>query len=86
MRHTHYLHPGEILKEDFLAGYGLSVNAAAKAMGLPRTRLNDIVRGVALPPIPPYASALSSATVPNSGSTCKATMIWRRRKQRLKIA
>ncbi len=45
MRRTHYLHPGEILKEDFLADYDLSVSSAAKAMGLARTRLNDIVRG-----------------------------------------
>ena len=45
MSHTHYAHPGEILKEDFLADYGLSVSAAASAMGLARTRLNDITRG-----------------------------------------
>lgn len=45
MKHTHYLHPGEILKMDYLEGHGLSVKAAAEAMGIPRTRLNDIVRG-----------------------------------------
>ncbi len=45
MAKTHLSHPGGILKRQFLAGYGLSVNAAARAMGLPRTRLNDIVLG-----------------------------------------
>jgi addiction module HigA family antidote len=45
MTRTHFSHPGGILKREFLAEYGLSVNAAAKAMNIPRTRLNDIVRG-----------------------------------------
>ncbi|HEX9837333.1 MAG TPA: HigA family addiction module antitoxin [Alphaproteobacteria bacterium] len=39
------VHPGEILKADFLEPLGLSVNALSKAIGAPRTRLNDIVRG-----------------------------------------
>ncbi len=43
MGKTHYSHPGGILKRQFLDEYGLSVNVAAKAMGLARTRLNDIV-------------------------------------------
>jgi addiction module HigA family antidote len=45
MAKTHFSHPGGILKRQFLAEYGLSVNAAAKAMDMPRTRLNDIARG-----------------------------------------
>ncbi len=43
MRKTHYSHPGGILKRMFLDEYGLSVSVAARAMGLARTRLNDIV-------------------------------------------
>jgi len=39
------LHPGAILKMDYLEGHGLSVKAAAEAMEIPRSRLNDIVRG-----------------------------------------
>jgi addiction module HigA family antidote len=39
------VHPGEILKADFLEPLGLSVNALSRAIGAPRTRLNDIVRG-----------------------------------------
>lgn len=38
-------HPGEILREEFLVPLGLSVYALAKAIVVPRTRLNDIVRG-----------------------------------------
>lgn len=39
------VHPGEILKSEFLEPLGLSVNALSKAIGVPRTRLNDIVLG-----------------------------------------
>jgi addiction module HigA family antidote len=42
---THFSPPGGILKREFLDAYGLSVNAAAKAMNIPRSRLNQIVRG-----------------------------------------
>ncbi|HEY0442455.1 MAG TPA: HigA family addiction module antitoxin [Xanthobacteraceae bacterium] len=39
------VHPGEILKSDFLEPIELSVNALSQAINVPRTRLNDIVRG-----------------------------------------
>ena len=38
------VHPGEILREDFIAPLDISVNALAKHLGIPTTRLNDIVR------------------------------------------
>ncbi len=38
------VHPGEILREDFLAEYALSAGALAKAIGVPRDRLEKIVR------------------------------------------
>lgn len=39
-------HPGEHLREDFLAEYKLTAGALAKAMGLKdRTRIERIVRG-----------------------------------------
>jgi len=37
------VHPGEILKEDFLKPSGLSANALAKALHVPTPRINDIV-------------------------------------------
>jgi len=36
------LHPGEILREEFLRPLGLSPGALAKAMGVPRTRVERI--------------------------------------------
>ncbi len=37
------VHPGEILKEDFLKPLGLSANALAKALRIPAPRINDVV-------------------------------------------
>lgn len=38
-------HPGEILKEEFLAEIGLSQNQLAKALGVPGNRIHAIVNG-----------------------------------------
>jgi addiction module HigA family antidote len=38
------IHPGEILREEFLAPLGLSAGALAKALGVPRTRIERIVK------------------------------------------
>ena len=38
------VHPGEILREDYIKPLGLSVNALAKALHVPTSRINDIVR------------------------------------------
>jgi antitoxin HigA-1 len=37
------VHPGEILKEEYLKPSGLSANALAKALHVPAPRVNDIV-------------------------------------------
>jgi antitoxin HigA-1 len=37
------LHPGEILREDILPEVGLSVTAAAKALGVSRQMVHDIL-------------------------------------------
>lgn len=39
------IHPGEILLEEFLKPLSMSAYAAAKVMGLPRTRIERLVRG-----------------------------------------
>lgn len=39
------VHPGEIIKEDILPSAGLSVTAAAKALGVSRQMLHDILAG-----------------------------------------
>jgi addiction module HigA family antidote len=38
-------HPGDILKTEFLEPMGLSVYALAKALGVPRSRINGVCRG-----------------------------------------
>jgi len=43
------VHPGEVLREDYLKPLNMSVNALAKHLMIPTSRLNDIVlerRGV----------------------------------------
>ena len=38
------IHPGEILREDFLKPLSMSANALAGALHVPPARINDIVR------------------------------------------
>lgn len=38
------MHPGEMLREEFLAPLGLSAGRVARACGVPRTRIERIVR------------------------------------------
>ena len=38
------VHPGEILREDYLVPLGISVNALATALRVPATRLHEIVK------------------------------------------
>jgi len=38
------VHPGEVLREDYLAPLGLSVNALAVALAVPSTRIHEIVK------------------------------------------
>jgi addiction module HigA family antidote len=38
------VHPGEILREDFLGPLEMSVNALAQALRVPATRLHEIVK------------------------------------------
>jgi addiction module HigA family antidote len=39
------IHPGETLREDFLAPLGMSVNRLALELHVPATRVNEIARG-----------------------------------------
>lgn len=38
------VHPGEVLREDYLGPLGMSVNALALALGVPATRVHEIVK------------------------------------------
>ena len=37
-------HPGEMLREDFLPDYGLTVSSFAKALGVSRQTINELLR------------------------------------------
>ena len=37
-------HPGEMLREDFMPDYGLSVAALARALGVSRQSINELLR------------------------------------------
>jgi len=39
------VHPGEILMEDFIKGFGITQNRLAVAIGVPPRRINEIVHG-----------------------------------------
>ena len=39
------VHPGEVLKHDFMEPFGLSATALARATGVTPARINEIVRG-----------------------------------------
>ncbi|MGV3627119.1 MAG: HigA family addiction module antitoxin [Betaproteobacteria bacterium] len=38
------VHPGEVLREDYLVPLNMSANALAKALNVPTPRINDVVR------------------------------------------
>src|SRR5271154_1566180 len=38
------VHPGEVLREDYLKPLSMSANALAKALSVPAPRINDVVR------------------------------------------
>ena len=38
-------HPGEMLREDFLPDYGLTVSRLAEAVGVSRQSINELLRG-----------------------------------------
>jgi addiction module HigA family antidote len=39
------IHPGEIVREDFMPDYGLTVSTLASALGVSRQSINELVRG-----------------------------------------
>jgi addiction module HigA family antidote len=39
------IHPGEILREEFMLPMGISSNALARAVGVTPARINEVVRG-----------------------------------------
>ncbi|RLB88394.1 MAG: addiction module antidote protein, HigA family [Deltaproteobacteria bacterium] len=44
MNNMRPIHPGEIIKEEYLEPLGMSVSALAVALRIPASRINDVVR------------------------------------------
>ena len=69
------IHPGRILRRE-LTTRRLSANALARALRVPSGRIVDIQNANAQSPLRPRcASAVISATLHNSGSTCRLSTI-----------
>jgi addiction module HigA family antidote len=45
MKRLRNIHPGEVLNEEFLVPLGISAYKLAKDIGIPQTRVSEIVRG-----------------------------------------
>lgn len=45
MKKLQNVHPGEVLQEEFLIPLGLSAYRLAKDIGIPQTRLTEIIKG-----------------------------------------
>ena len=44
VNHIRAVHPGEVLREEYLGSLSLSVNALAMALGVPTIRIHEIVK------------------------------------------
>ena len=65
-------HPGEVLREEFMPDYGLTVASLAKRLGVSRQSVNEVVRERRAVST---EMAACSARRPSIGSTCSATWI-----------
>lgn len=45
MKRLQNIHPGEILKEEFLIPFGLSAYRLSKDINIPQTRISEILKG-----------------------------------------
>jgi len=45
MNELHNIHPGEILNEEFLKPFDLTAYRLAKEVGIPQTRISEIIKG-----------------------------------------
>lgn len=45
MPHLRNIHPGEVLREEFLLPLGISAYRLSKDIGIPQTRISEILKG-----------------------------------------
>ena len=67
------IHPGEVLREEFLGPLGLSAHALAQALRVPAPRVNDIVRERRS--VSPDTALRLARLHRSSGSICKPATI-----------
>ena len=51
-------HPGEVLRDDFMAPLGLTANALAMALRIPATRITDLIKDDDPKPVTPETALL----------------------------
>ena len=70
-------HPGELVREECLAPLGLSVTAAARALGVTRKALSELINGHSgiSPEMAIRLFPRRSAVNPRPGSACRWNMI-----------
>ncbi len=69
------IHPGEILKEEFLAELHISAYRLAKDTGIPQTRVSQIIKTTAVLQLILRSGSLYILVIPlNSGWACKMIM------------
>ena len=74
------MHPGEVLREEFLVPLKMSAGALAKACGLPRTRIERIAsEQTGITAVLRFGSPRRSAQRHSFGSICRTTMTFRSR-------
>lgn len=71
------IHPGEVLREEFMIPLGLSANALAMALRVPTPRINDTARERrAVRLIQPCVWHATSARARNFGWVCSLILKW----------
>ena len=58
-------HPGEMLREDFLPDYGLTVSSLADSLGVSRQSINELLREKRLPVF------FSRVSLTSNGASCR---------------
>ena len=75
------VHPGEVLREDFLKPMRLTPYAVAQACGIPRTRIERLAREeTPVTAVPHFGSHVTLARPRVFGWGCRRSMIWSVRK------
>jgi len=80
MKRLPNIHPGEVLKEEFLDPLGISAYRRAKETFMPQTRIRQIIhKNEVLPLIRHYGYPNTLEPVPNFGLVCRTITILKKK-------